>query len=273
MALDRVQIDQKRDIFSSSVLSSKRERKDVIFKKQANFMIYEKHAMMKEDTHAFGNCFADAIAGDPISKAAMEMESDRLIQEGKTILHVESMRGDTERVRYIVNELGKKNLLVKLDTLKQTALHLAAHHGHTQVVEILIDAAVNNLPSSSAKEDTHNPVGSFQDFIRQATGQMGNTALHLAVLKGNVAIVKLLVDADPNDNHVPNNDGKTPIYIAGEKGYTDIVKEFCRTCTALSLDGPGGRTTALHALIQSISPGMLHGVYQSVSSNHKVLYY
>ncbi|KAL8090965.1 hypothetical protein AgCh_040148 [Apium graveolens] len=247
IALDHVQLDHKRDILSSSVLSSKRERKDLIFRKQANVMIHEKHAGMKGDTHATANCFSDAIAGDPISRAALEMEAERLEQdEGETILHVESMRGNAERVEYIVREFADKNLLVKLDISKQTALHLAADNGHTQVVEVLIDAA-QHLPSSA------NSVSSFKDFIRQANDQIGNTALHLAVLNCNMAIVKLLVDADPNDSHVQNNEGKTPIYIAAEKGYKDIVKVISTTCTALSLTGPGGRTTVLHALIQNIN--------------------
>lgn len=209
---------------------------------------------MKEDTHAIANCFAEAIAGDAISRAALEMKADTLDKEGKTILHVESIRGDTERVRYIVKEFANINLLVKLDRFKQTALQHAAHHGHTQVVKVLLDAA-RHLPSSSANDYTHDRVGSFQEFSRQANVQMGNTALHIAVLNGNVEIVKLLVQADPNDNHVQNNEGKTPVYIAVEKGYKDIIKEICSTCTALCLDGPG-RTTALHALIQNVGQGM-----------------
>ncbi|XP_074356752.1 uncharacterized protein LOC141696521 [Apium graveolens] len=249
VALDHVQLYHKGDVFSSIVHSGRRERKDATFRKQAELMIHEKHAEMKEATHAFDYCFADAIAGDAISRAALAIEADILNKDGRTILHLESMRGDTKRVEYIVREFANKNLLVKLDTLNQTALHLAAHHGYTQVVEVLINAAAL-LPSSSA-----NSVSSFHAFIRQANRRMGNTALHLATLNDNVAIVKLLVEADPNDSHVKNNEGRTPIYIAVEKGYKDIVKEICTTCTALSLDGPGGSATALHALIQNIGQG------------------
>ncbi|XP_074357045.1 uncharacterized protein LOC141696820 isoform X2 [Apium graveolens] len=240
IALHHIQHDLESDIFSSPALSiTERDKKDVLFNEKSRQMKYEKYAGLKENTHAIANCFMDAISGDHISKAALEMEAERLEQEeGKIILHVESMRGVTERVEYILREFGNKNLLVKLDTSKQTALHLAVDHGHTQVVKVIIDAA-RHLPSSSA----NNLVTPFQDFVRQANGQMGNTALHLAVLKGNVAIVKLLVDADPDGSHVQNSEGKTPIYIAVEKGHKDIVKEICTTCTALSLDGPGCKTT------------------------------
>nr|XP_017233106.1 PREDICTED: serine/threonine-protein phosphatase 6 regulatory ankyrin repeat subunit A-like [Daucus carota subsp. sativus] len=254
VALDEIQINQKEDILVSSVLPSKRETKDRIFNKQTKLMMREKHARMKEDleryknTHAVAHWFPDAIAGDANARAALEMEADILNEEGETILHVEAKKGDTERVRYIVREFANKNLLVKLDRLKQTSLHLAAHHGHTEVVEVLVNAA-RHLSSSSANED---PVGFLNAFVRQVTAQKRNTALHVAVNKGNVAIVKLLVEADPSGRHFPNDEGKMPIYIAVDKGSYDIIKVICTTCTALCLDGPAGSTTALHAAILNI---------------------
>ncbi|WOG86470.1 hypothetical protein DCAR_0205676 [Daucus carota subsp. sativus] len=201
--LDGIQTDPIRDNkFSRSVVPSKRMRKDVIFNERAKLMIHEKYTAMKEDPDVIANCFADAIGGDPISKAALRMKADKLNKSGETILHVESKKGDIENVRFIVTEFANKNLLSKMDISEQTALHLAAQHGHTQVVEALIHAA-RLVPSS-------------------------------------------------NDSNVQNSEGKTPIYIAAENGYKDIVKVICRDCKALVLDGPGGRTTALHALIQNI---------------------
>ncbi|XP_063942698.1 uncharacterized protein LOC108206743 isoform X1 [Daucus carota subsp. sativus] len=258
LILDYVQTDWKMDIWESLVLPSKRQRKDMMFNKATTLFINERDARMKADleryrnTRAVAHWFTDAIAGDANARAALDMEAERLNEDGETILHVESKRGDTERVRFIVTEFSNKDLLVKQDKLKQTALHLAAHHGHTQVVEVLIDAARRHLPSSSARDDTHNPFSAFKAFIRLATSPKQNTALHVAVLNGNVAIVKLLVEADPSDRHIQNYEGKTPIYIAAEKGYMGIIKEICTTCTAQCLEGPGGGASALHALIKNM---------------------
>ncbi|WOG86575.1 hypothetical protein DCAR_0205790 [Daucus carota subsp. sativus] len=248
IALDGIETDPTGDgKFSRFVLPSRRMRKDVILDRQAKLMIHEKYTGIKEDPDVIANCFADAIAGDPISKAVLRMKAYKLNELGETILHVESMKGEIENVRFIVSEFANKSLLGKLDRSKQTALHLAAQHGHTQVVEALIDAA-RLLPN-----DAHNQVTFLQDFIRQADVQNGNTTLHLAVVNDNVAIVKLLVEADSNDSHVRNHEGKTPIYIAAENGYKNIVKVICTACTALSLDGPStGKTTALHSLMQNI---------------------
>lgn len=74
-------------------------------------------------------------------------------------------------------------------------------------------------------------------------------------MKRYLPIVKMLVEADPTDKHTLNNEEKSPMYTAAEKGYDDIVKVMCTTCTAPSLDGPGG-STALHAAITNLHQGM-----------------
>ncbi|WOH14440.1 hypothetical protein DCAR_0933959 [Daucus carota subsp. sativus] len=239
-ALDYIQIDGKKDIFSSSMFTtSEREEKDVKFREEAKKMIDAMLALMKENTGT-------------VAKAALEMEADTPNKAGETILHLESKKGAIENVRFILSAFAKKNLLVRLDNRKQSALYLAAHHGHAKVVEALLSAAKRNLPPSSAND---NPLTPFQTYIWQANGINQNTALHLAVLNNDVAIVKLLVEADPNYSHFRNNEGKTPIYMAAENGFKNVVKEMCKTCTALSFDGPAGCTTALHALIQNLKQG------------------
>nr|XP_017224970.1 PREDICTED: serine/threonine-protein phosphatase 6 regulatory ankyrin repeat subunit B-like [Daucus carota subsp. sativus] len=169
-----------------------------------------------------------AIAGDADAKAKLEMEADILNYNDETILHVESRKGNAERVRFILKEFANKNLVDKVTIYKHTALHFAIYLGHTQVAEIIIEAAREQLPETS-----------FRDFLRQGDKD-NDTALHTAVMEKNVAIVKLLVDADPTDPHTQNDDGKTPMFIAVEEGLEDIVKIISTICTNPSLDGPDG---------------------------------
>ena len=70
---------------------------------------------------------------------------------------------------------------------------------NTEVAEILIDAATDLPPS-----DDDSQVTSSQAFLRQADKHL-RTALHNAVMKDNVAIVKLLLEADPSDTHSKND--------------------------------------------------------------------
>lgn len=195
--------------------------------------------------------YAAAIAGDADAIVKLEMQADELIPvhaERLNILHIESWRGNTDRVHFILRKLANKKLLLKLDTKTQTALHYAAFYGQPEVVQILIDSA-----RQAFQADSHNPVSLFQGFIRQANRDL-DTALSHAVMQGYLSIVKLLVEADPIGKHIQNHEGKTPIYIALEKGYNDIVKVICTTCIALSIDGPGG-STALHFAIRNIRKG------------------
>ena len=189
--------------------------------------------------------YADALAGDAEAIAELEKKADHLSQHDRTILHVESMYGHPERVRSIMKMFEQIFFLVKLDTFKQTALHLAADHGHTEVVELLIDAA-RALSSPLGDDDIHDPV---EAFIRRADEKM-STALHLAVSNHHMGIVKLIVEADPRDRHIQNRNYETPIYIAAKLGYTHIVKLICDACSAPSIDGPHG-TSALHPLIMN----------------------
>lgn len=189
--------------------------------------------------------YATVIAGDAASISKLEMEVGRTNDRGKTILHIESVKGNTDHVRFIVRQFASKNLLLKLNNFNQSILQLAALYERTEVVEVLIDASRQHLPFSS-----------FQAFLRQPSKSF-EISINGAVAFGHVSIVKLLLKADPSDTHIPNDEGKTPIYLAAENGYTDIVKVICTTCTALTLEGPSGSTTALHALIKNTQQGMI----------------
>lgn len=164
------------------------------------------------------------------------------------------MYGNTEKALSILKEHAShdSSFLFSLDSNGETALHHAAYYGHTEVVKVLIDT-VRSLPSAPTlfwKAD-RSPVISF---IRIAN-RWRNTALHLAVSNHNVDIVKLLIEADPRDGHIQNNDGDSPVYLAAKRGYNDIVKLICNTCRSASLEGPD-KKTALHAAITILHEGM-----------------
>ncbi|XP_017224640.1 uncharacterized protein LOC108200886 [Daucus carota subsp. sativus] len=184
--------------------------------------------------------FDAAIAGDGHAFAKLEMEADKLDRHERTILHIESMNGNTEHVRFILREFADKDLLVKLGDQRENALAWAAYFGHTEVVELLIEAA-RHLPP--------NPITSVQAYLRHAD-QDSETALHAAIKGGSVDAVKLLVEADPTDTHIQNKQGKTPMYMAVENGYNEIVELISKTCKACFLDGPDGSTT-LHAAVKN----------------------
>lgn len=184
----------------------------------------------------------DAITEDLHGHLAIERMGS------KTTLHVEAMHGCKEQVVCILKKFGNKDFLGAVDSDQETALHLAAYFKHTEVVKVLIDEAKRLFSSSD------NSVNSFEGFLRK-TNAKKNTALHLAVTNRNVKVVKLLIEADPNDLHIRNREGESPIYLAAKRGYSDIVKLICKVCKSPTFDGPKGKT-ALHAAITRLHEGM-----------------
>ncbi|XP_017240765.1 ankyrin repeat-containing protein ITN1-like [Daucus carota subsp. sativus] len=187
--------------------------------------------------------FKDALAGIFSAKLELRKIAQRLSRHDRTILHIASKDGSLEQVRYILKEFADNNILMKLDSNQETALHLAAFYGHTEVVKLLIEAAQCLLPASGDV--------SFETFVRQPNTSR-NTALHLAVANGSLGCARLLVEADKEDRHIPNCQGEPPVYLAAKLGYNKIVKMICETCTAPSLSGPDDGSTALHAAIKML---------------------
>ncbi|WOG90700.1 hypothetical protein DCAR_0309944 [Daucus carota subsp. sativus] len=190
--------------------------------------------------------FKDALAGIFSAKLELRKIAQRLSRHDRTILHIASKDGSLEQVRYILKEFADNNILMKLDSNQETALHLAAFYGHTEVVKLLIEAAQCLLPASGDV--------SFETFVRQPNTSR-NTALHLAVANGSLGCARLLVEADKEDRHIPNCQGEPPVYLAAKLGYNKIVKMICETCTAPSLSGPDDGSTALHAAIKMLPRG------------------
>ena len=118
---------------------------------------------------------------------------------GRTCLTLAEIFGHTETVRYLV---GLPEVDVNhCDSSNYTALHRAVDEGHTDVVQILIDAG--------ADINTMNIYG--------------NSPLHSASRSGELEVVKMLVRAGAEVN-VTSDDGGTCLALAAIFGYTETVR-------------------------------------------------
>ncbi|KAK4713679.1 hypothetical protein R3W88_019586 [Solanum pinnatisectum] len=97
-------------------------------------------------------------------------------------------------------------LLCFTNNKNETALHLAAHEGHTDVVRVLL-GVVGGESQRNNKET-----------LMRMIDDNGDTALHKAVRTGCLHTVTLLVQGDPEFKFPPNNAGETPLYLAAESG-------------------------------------------------------
>lgn len=134
-------------------------------------------------------------------------------------------------------------LLLQPNNSGDTALHIAARTGHAGIVEALIKAA-----KTRRHGDLENQAeDAFWNMLRTPNKE-GNTALHEAARFNHLDVVKILTTEDPDFLHSTNVAGETPIYLAAERGYRNLVFEILHTCTNPTYGGHSGRR-ALHAAV------------------------
>ena len=68
-------------------------------------------------------------------------------------------------------------------------------------------------------------------MTKQLTGKRDDTPLHSAARAGKLAVLKdIILGTDETELHEllakQNQDGETPLYIAAEYGYVDVVREM-----------------------------------------------
>lgn len=146
--------------------------------------------------------------GNPLD-AMQELLAIESAPPGASMLHWAVGSGDVEQVRQVLAE--SPGLINQQHSRGNLApLHEAVDDGHTEIVQVLIDAGA----------DLNN-----QRFD-------GRTPLHMAVSRGSIDIVKALLAAgayiDPVDY-----DYITPLHIAVSLGHTEIVELLLREGASL----------------------------------------
>ncbi|KDP42441.1 hypothetical protein JCGZ_00238 [Jatropha curcas] len=174
--------------------------------------------------------------------------SSLLTPSKNTILHIfiSSRKPKSESsIAFIVQVLNKcQSLLCQPNIKGETPLHIASRLGHEDIVEFLIDRA-------KTIRDEQNDIEIGAEAARQMVRMISvekDTALHEAVRNNHIGVVRILTREDPEFEYLANDVGETPLYLAAERGYDDIVTHILQTCTSPTYDGPFGRT-ALHLAV------------------------
>ncbi|RVW73390.1 Ankyrin repeat-containing protein [Vitis vinifera] len=168
----------------------------------------------------------------------------QLTPKKNTVLHVAAQFGRADCVKWILQLPSPSSLLQQPNEKGDTALHLAAREGHLTVVKNLIDAA------KQPKRDLEGGSTAVCKVMLRMTNGDKDTALHEAVRHHHPKVVKLLIQEDPEFTYGANTEGNTPLYIAAERGFRDLVHMILDNCSSPAHDGVNGGT-ALHAAILS----------------------
>ncbi|XP_004289125.1 PREDICTED: ankyrin repeat and death domain-containing protein 1A-like [Fragaria vesca subsp. vesca] len=133
-------------------------------------------------------------------------------------------------------------LLLQSNKIGDTALHIAARYGCTAIVEMILQIGKKNRDEGE---------GAWPRIISKKNKE-GNTALHEAVRFNHFDVVKMLSlttqDVHEQISYSANVAEETPLYMAAERGYRDVVFQILLSCTDPAYQGPNGRT-ALHAAV------------------------
>ncbi|KAA0718883.1 KN motif and ankyrin repeat domain-containing protein 4 [Triplophysa tibetana] len=140
-----------------------------------------------------------------------------------------------------------------------TALHYSVSHCNYSIVKILLDTGMCKIDlrnksrytaimlASMTSAESPGDLKVIQQLIElgdvnNRVGQVGQTALHLAVRHGRIPVVRLLLahGADPNAR---DHAGTTPLICACERGHVNVVRILLDEANCdVNLKDKGGRS-------------------------------
>ena len=147
---------------------------------------------------------------------------------GNTPLHEAVEQGDAEMVKILVAAGADVNAE---GYFNRTPLSLAAEEGATEIMQILLGSG----------SDADTPSGG-EDKEAASTPSIGSEALYTAIEKGDVEMVRLLVEAGADVNAAEGFGGDTPLHEAVEQGDAEIVKILVAAGADVNAEGYFDRT-------------------------------
>ncbi|CAG01730.1 unnamed protein product, partial [Tetraodon nigroviridis] len=160
--------------------------------------------------------------GSTVISVLEKLLSQSTEQDNPSRLVIEAAHGSATKVRELVQKYPDK---VDIKNQGKTALQVAAHQGHMEVVKALLQA---NGSIEIKDED-------------------GDTALHYTAFGNQAEIARLLLSKGANVNLL-NNSMCTALHIAVNKGFTDLVRVLTEHSADVNLQDSYG-DTPLHDAI------------------------
>lgn len=124
----------------------------------------------------------------------------------------------------------------ELDSNQDAPLVIAAYEGHTEIVELLLQAGADitavdpgmkatalHAAAYAGRTEAARLLIQYKIDINKQGPYNGYTALHDAVWQNNIGVVRLLMEAGA-DPTIPASDGLTPLELARSKKRAELVR-------------------------------------------------
>ena len=190
---------------------------------------------------------------------------DEAKEDGTTALHSAATMGHAEVVQLLLEEEAWAEAT---GASGATALMMAASMGHSTVVVALLEGGAGaDTPHSYGGSTALHLAAEVgrEEVVRElckrgATVETrkvtGGTAIHSAADANQTAVVRILVAECGADINALLARDTTPLYLAAQRGFTEVVAELLRLGAALDFVMPRGETSTA-----VISEGQGEGFY------------
>ncbi|RVW69761.1 hypothetical protein CK203_061842 [Vitis vinifera] len=183
----------------------------------------------------------------------MESSSTQIAAEGVNITHMDAKFYNAAAHGHIniLEQMSEDDIRFQLTPKENTILHIAARKRRPfWMVNALVCSA------KALNEEMESGVDADKTMLRMMNLEK-ETAFHQAVRYHHPQVVKFLTEEDPEFTYGANVRGQTPLYMAVERGFGDLVDMIISSCTSAAHTGILGRTV-LHAAIASDDQGRIN---------------
>ncbi len=189
--------------------------------------------------------------------AVAERSPDRRFEDGQTPLHISTILGHSEVVKYLLENSANVNAQ---DLSGSTPLHEAVRYGRTEIARQLLDAgadvnAKDNLGKTpvllALPEEKRSELYSLLLLYRadlSCKDMYGDTVLHTASMTGvPVEQLRVLV-SNGADINARNKDGISPLALAIENNIPEHIRFYAENGADINSMDTNGNTPLILAL-------------------------